>query len=177
MGSWTEDIKPKLSLGGGPSHRWRPGPVRSQGPGRPILRTPTCCFLPVHSFLHTELLCCRESLLNTRVEGPQLLSKMDSSFFPKPDNCHSFNPSPHPGKYLEGSECSGATSRGRGLTVTLSLGARVAEGRGENANPCLGERRTLQRGRGWWPSPSFPPGRWSQLGLQRPGARSDHRSW
>lgn len=113
----------------GPSHsRGRPGPERSQGIGRPISKTPIYCFLPVYS--PSSKLSYRENMregkgqLQTPGWGDPSFSPkwIPHSFFPKPSNCHPFNPNPHPGKYLEGSECSEATSRKRGFNCHLVPG-------------------------------------------------------
>lgn len=97
------------------------------GASRPISRTPMCCFPPVHSpssELSSRATETSGGKVRTRVRAPQLLFKwIPHSFFPKPSNCHPFNASPHPGKYLEGSECSEAASRKRGFNCHLSLGA------------------------------------------------------
>lgn len=93
---------------------------------------------------------------DSRVGGPQFLSKMDPS---SPFNpLHPFNPFPHPGKYLEGSERSGATSRKWGVNCHLIPGGLSSRRQRGEMQIHAWEGGELLRGSRWQPEPSLPPG-------------------
>lgn len=123
MGSWTADLKPKLSLGVYPTAEGGLGleEVRGlAGPFQGLCAASCLCHSPSSklSLGATERTRGKgRTASDTRVGGPSVSPKwIPHSCFPNsPRNCHPFNPNSHPGKYLEGSECSEATSPKRGV--------------------------------------------------------------
>lgn len=131
MGSWAEDVKPKFPLG---AYRTAEGGLGLQtarelaGPFPELLFAASflCMFLPPHGapVLQRGLEERGGTASDTRVGGPQPLSKMDSfsPLHPNPATATLSTPTPIPeNTWKEVSALRPLAGRG-GLTVTSSLG-------------------------------------------------------